>query len=343
MAHRYLIVLILVLFSCSEIGVEKESHADEAVMSEPVFSSNGLNISVHEDRLIMRDPYREKKLMSLDLPVDRIALSSTTQLIYFQALDALEHVIACPWLDFVSDEEIQERRAQGHVLDITKGAGLDLERIISIDPDVFLYDPRESEFIPRLEEADVFCLPFMEYLETEAATRASWLELVGLLCDKRTKARDLTESIRNKYDLLKQVNTDNRPKVLFGSYYQGVWSAAGGGSLIAGMIEHAGGDLIVDGEAKASIDLDPEQFFTLLQEADFIGMIQQGEITRKAWLELDPRMEEQMIEDKVIFYCNTLEADYFGKGMLEPHIMLKELTEIFSGEQEVTSYFQIAE
>ncbi len=338
----YLLALSL-LVSCVTAEVESDRLAVELETSIWDFENKHLRMSLKNGFLTLDDSFREDEPVRHELAIERIVLSSTTQLVYFQSLDALDKVVGCPWLDFVQDEEIQEQRARGKIIDVTKGAGLDLEKIISLDPDILLYDPREMDLVPRLEAAGIICIPFVEYLESKPIDRVMWLDLVGVLCQKKELAFELSDSINAAYTVLEQNDSPARPQVLFGSYYQGVWSVSGGGSLISQMIRDAGGELVIQGEESSSVDIDSEEFFELLEKSDHIGMIQQGQLSREEWLALDPRIDDAMIEDKVIFYCNTLESDYFGRGVLEPHIMLNELKEIFFGEASSGRYFQIAE
>jgi iron complex transport system substrate-binding protein len=336
--------IVIIFFGNSCFLDDSLGQKESQVLHEPtVFERAGFRIAKTETGMAVEDPFRASSISKVVVPSSRVILSSTTQLCYFQALDALDLVVGCPWLDFVKDTVIQQRRELGLLHDVTKGASLDLERVISLRPDVLLYDPRSMDIVERLENAGVRCIPFFEYQETDPLDRLAWLDLIGLLTAREEAATLIFDSIQTAYKSAQVVIDEVKPKVLFGSFYQGVWSAAGGASLIARMIEDAGGEYIIPGNESAAVDLDLEEFLHVLAEVDFIGMIQQGELSRKDWLALDPRIEKSMIEDKVIFYSNTLESDYFGKGILEPHIMLADIVSIMNGEQKEHGYFQLAE
>ncbi len=337
-------ILVLLLANSCFLDNSMDQQQNYPGADKPAaFERAGLRIVKTEAGVAIKDPFRESHLSDLALPVSRIVLSSTTQLYYFQALGALDQVVGCPWLDFVQDTVVQQRRKMGMLNDVTKGAGLDLERVISLHPDVLLYDPRSMDNVERLEDAGVHCIPFFEYQETHPLARLSWLELIGVLTAREREAMLLSDSIKTEYKRVRVARDDLRPKVLFGSFYQGVWSASGGASLIARMIEDAGGEYVIHGNESAAVDLDLEELISILTEVDFIGMIQQGELSREDWLALDPRIEESMIQDKVIFYTNTLESDYFGKGIVEPHLMLADIAAILNGQHKEQGYFQLAE
>lgn len=339
----FLISILWLGMSCTSGGSEEKELPPSTLDYTSSFERESFRALKTERGVSIQDSFRESDLTELELPVQRIVLTSTTQLYYFQALGVLTHVVGCPWLSFVKDRKIQERIIRGVLSDVTQGAGLDLEKIMALRPDVLLYDPRRMDIIERLEDAGVLCIPFFEYQETDPMDRSAWLELVGMLTGKEEEAMLLTDSIKTNYEANKVMLKVQAPRVLFGSYFQGVWSAAGGGSLIARMIEDAGAEYVIEGEETAAVDLDLEEFIGLLATIDYIGMVQQGQLSRQEWLALEPRIEKSMIQDKVLFYTNTLESDYFGKGVLEPHIMLQELNSILSPEPRNGRYFQIAE
>ena len=342
-AILFSITLLLLGISCSLGSSEVKEQSSDTPEYASAFERPGFRVVKTDRGVSIEDSFRESSVTELELPLNRIVLSSTTQIYYFQALGVLDQVVGCPWLSFVKDSEIHDRLTKGVLRDVTGGAGLDLEKIISLRPDVLLYDPRSMDIVERLEAAGVHCIPFFEYRETDPVARSAWLELIGMLTSKEGEAMMIVDSLQTYYQTNKVTLEGPAPKVLFGSYFQGVWSAAGGGSLIARMIEDAGGDYVIEGEESAAVDLDLEEFISLLADVDFVGMIQQGQLNRTDWLALDSRIEKDMIQDKVLFYANTLESEYFGKGILEPHIMLQEVKGILSGGQINGRYFQLAE
>lgn len=345
----FLSVVHFFLSGCSDPSVpDSKDTASRAQKRNSIFERKDLRVeSTSSDLSLIISQHSVSGDMvteEIEIPKRRIVLSSTTQLHYFKSLRSLRSVVGCPWLSFVKDEEVKDLLAEGAMRDVTQGAGVGLEEVLACRPDLFLYDPREAGIVPRLREAGIDCVPFFEYMDTSPVERASWITVVGAFIGKRELAHEVIEEIHSKY--MAQLNQENdsdslKLKVLFGSFYLGKWSVAEGGSLIATLVKDAGADYIIDGDGSGSRELDLEEFLSISSGIDALGMIHHGEMSWESFYSLDDRLKGMIPDSMEIVYCNTETRDYFGQGIMEPHMILMDLkAEFRDWVSREKSYFQ---
>jgi len=73
----------------------------------------------------------------------------------------------------------------------------------------------------------------------------------------------------------------------------------------------------------------------MISGADYFGKViyRESGVKRNDFLEEQNRFELlKSFDDSRLFYCNTAQTDYFGRGIMEPHLMLQELIRIFHPE-----------
>ncbi len=332
------IVVFMLLISCGEqidAGRSKEGGSHSGSL---LFQRDGLIVMVDSSRsfldCVVVDGLKfvEERI---EIPAGRVVLSSTTQLHYFMLIDQLPVVVGCPWLDLVKDDEVLRSVDSGEMVNVTKGAELDLEKIIACRPDVFLYDPRDASIVPRLRSMGISCLPFYEYLETDPLKRLEWIQVTGALAGDRQASEVALMRVQDEYDRTRDEfpNLDGHSKkVLFGSFFQGKWSVAGGESLLAEIIRDSGGEYALNDGEVGSTEIDLEEFLVLIESIDVLGIVNHGHLSRSGLISLDDRLEGIGLDSKELVLCNTAESDYFGKGVVEPHIMLMELKLLLRGK-----------
>jgi hypothetical protein len=118
--------------------------------------------------------------------------------------------------------------------------------------------------------------------------------------------------------------------VILLSFYQGTWSAAGPESLMADLIRDAGGEYALKGTGVENVNLDIEELMTVLPSLDFIGVVHGGELTREDILDWDSRLNREILDSLQFFFVDTYQKDYFGKALLEPHLLLADISQILS-------------
>ena len=146
--------------------------------------------------------------------------------------------------------------------------------------------------------------------------------------------------IEKEYNKLKQKaqNINNKPVVLSSLPWKDVWYIPGGNSFQARLIEDAGGDYLwKNNESHESIPLSIETVFSEAQNADI--WINTGTAdSNKQILGVDQRFENfKSLKNKQIFNNNNKLSvnggnDYWETGIVQPHIILKDMIKIFHPE-----------
>jgi len=135
---------------------------------------------------------------------------------------------------------------------------LNLEKIISLEPDLFLsYGGFQTKDIPRLRELD------FKVLLIEAESLAEMLhsiELIASACGIPEKGRELITDLQERISVITNLSAIipeiQKPKVFTGSSYETIWSP-GNGTLFHELITLAGGLNIV-GNQQGWVPISPE-------------------------------------------------------------------------------------
>ena len=87
--------------------------------------------------------------------------------------------------------------------------------------------------------------------------------------------------------------------------------------------------------ATGTIQIDFEVITKEAQTADFwfVSIGQEKTLRKNDVVEWD-RLHENIkpLKKGNILYCNSLAVDYFGRGVMEPHIILKDFVHFFKGD-----------
>ena len=259
----------------------------------------------------------------------RLAVLSTTYLPYMSTLGSAHRVVGAVHLDHVRDAEMLKRIARGTVTDIGTADGVDREAIVALAPDLVLGYP----FGRTTGEGDIAGVPLVlvaEYLEPHPLGRAEWLKFFGALLGKEHEADSLYAGIARRYaDVMAVADTIDRPKVLFGSQWNGQWWVPPGNSYMAQMIADAGGDYVfADLQGKENIAVDMETILARANDADAWGMI--AEKPRHPVVDDFTGGDQRLVGLKAVrennlFLGNTSRSDLFGQAIIEPDILLAEL------------------
>lgn len=326
---------IVLLVGCAPQG--NDHHAVQGMESKPLVAQHFTVFTVPDGHrlLVFGDSAHTDTIGDLVVPkggLQRIAVLSTTHLPYLSTLSSVDRVVAAAYLERVRDAATKERQAAGQVMEIGTADGVDREALIAVAPDVLLAYPFGRSGADTTV-AGVPLLMIAEYLEPHPLGRAEWLKFFGVLVGKTGLADSLYTGIAERYEAAKaNVQGDLRPKVLFGSYWNGQWWVPPGNSYMAQLIEDAGGDyLFRDRRGKENIAIDMETMLTLGGDADNWGMI--AELPSPAGIvdftQGDARLEGlKAVRNKSLFIGNTASSDLFGQALVEPDVVLRELREI---------------
>lgn len=274
----------------------------------------------------------------LAVPLDRVALMSTTHASFIAALGALDAVAGVAHAERLLEPDLAARRDSGRLMEIGSADGIDGERLLALGPQLLFTYPYGQEG----KEGTYRSTPALqvgEYLEEDPLGRAEWLSVFGTLFNKEALADSLFQGIVSRYGQVRaQVRTDEPgPYVFFGSSWRGKWSVPSGNSYMARTIKDAGGRyLFADSIASGNIDIDLETVLMAGVKADLWGRVMYLDRQVKASdvADDDPRiMALPVIEGHHCFFANSAKSDLFGRATLEPDVVLADLFSIFHPRQ----------
>lgn len=353
----FFLVGLFVLMACgpNPDGQEQRSHSGNSWAEGFQFYEDD-----NESGIIFRDVNNQSQEMSRwarlkkkGTPIEGVyyidelptlGAQGTTQMAMLEAMEALDALTCAAYIEYVKSEEVLRRYNQGMITDISGEGEIDFEKLVKADPDILLVYPYGYESEKKFEDAGIPSLPIMEYQEEHPLGKAEWIKVIGWLTDRESEAEDLFEDIQEKYLAIAKMKPMKQAPVVFtGSYSSGNWYAPGAKTSMAQFIRDAGGVyLFEDHQVRQNVSIPFENLYIQALEADFWGKIiyEEGELTKEQLRVNDERFTElPAFKKDQVFYCNAAETDYFGMGVLEPHLILEDLIAIFNLEDKTSHYF----
>jgi iron complex transport system substrate-binding protein len=289
-----------------------------------------------------KPPSHYLKAVMIPVPVERIICTSTVDIAFLDFLGATDKIVAVSNSTYVYNKNVQERVAQGAVIDIGGNNIIDYERALTTNADVALvYSIGDQKAYQKFNEMGVPAILLSDFMEKTPLGRAEWAIFVACLLGKEVEAQEKCAQIAAKYQALqaKVKNYAKKPTVLTGAVYKGTWYIAGGKSLMATLIRDAGGAYLwAENESLSGVPLDFEAVYAKGLNAD--RWINMSNWTNKADL---GQSEEKYQDFKAFqegqlynFYKRVTEnggVDIFESGIVKPHLVLKDFVHLLHDEQ----------
>jgi len=341
-----LISFLCLLASSCQPGQKSTVDTDD-FKSVEVKHSRGLRIWKKENflKIQVRNPQDTLQVIgtynfklssdTADIPFKAFAVGSTTIASFFQKLNINDQISGLTFTNLVLNSDLKSRVDSGHIAELTSAGELDFEKVLALDPECFLtYSPGSSN-LDRIQEQGIHVYAMPEHLESTPLGRAEWIKMIGCLSGNLEESIEAFNEIESAYLKLKSraALVSQIPQVFTGSRYRDHWYAPGNESYIAAYIRDASGQYTFrDIEGHGSAELDMEAALKQMSQADYWGMVvsQDSAFTIDQLVEKDERYRNfPSVKSGNIFVCNSKKADYFGDGVVEPHLVLADLIAIF--------------
>jgi iron complex transport system substrate-binding protein len=250
-------------------------------------------------------------------------------------------ISACSDAKLICDSELYQSYLEGSVVDLGSTHLINAEMIIDHSPDLvlkYIYGAKEAAD-EKLIEAGLSVAYNLEFMESHPLGRAEWIKFVAAFFNKDELADSIFSNIENEYIKLVDLSSmqKNRPTVLDGSSYKGVWYTAGGNSYSAKLYADAGAEYYWRSDSnKGSIPVSFETIIDKQSDADYWFGPSTG--TREDLLKIDKRYIKlkPFREGSVYFFGKKVNPhgglDYFESGVTRPDIILKDLIWVFHPE-----------
>ncbi|UCS93457.1 ABC transporter substrate-binding protein [Echinicola marina] len=281
----------------------------------------------------------------IDADVQKIILTSTTQIPHLDRLGISDKLIAFPNLDLISSKKIRQHIAKEQVQELGGGAKFNIEKIIDLQPDLVVISTLGDNMkdLQLLSKAHIPNVINGDYLEQHPLGRAEWIKFTGALTGQLEKATELYNEVKSTYENLKKsiemADLDSIPSVLSGNMYKDIWYAPSGNNWGAIFLKDAGSEYIFKEDlSSGSLQLSYEYVLDKGINADV--WISTAEFTDLESMEnADHRYTQFNAFQKGQVYTFSLTRgptgglEYFELGYSRPDIILKDLIKIFHPEQ----------
>ncbi len=224
----------------------------------------------------------------------------------------------------------------GKIITLGSTKNLDQEQLVALGPDALFipYTRTALELHDKLIELSIPVLSITSHKETHPLGKAEWLKFFGVLFNRTPEADSIFRGIEDDYLQTKQryQGQHNKPKVMAGYARRGSWIAPGGKSYFARLLEDAGADYVfAENGDSGNITLSFERAHELGQQADYLFFISMGPVKWELIRAREPLINDwqSVTQGKVFSNDGSINAqggnDYWGKGFLAPHVILKDL------------------
>lgn len=292
--------------------------------------------------LVWEDPEATPDINGFDavikLPVDKVVLTSTTQIPHLDYLNCTDLLVGFPQLDLISSDQARKRIASGQVKDLGSGAQTNIEQVIDLAPDWMMISTlgEDLKYLDLLKKADIPAILNGEYLEQHPLGRAEWIKLTGTLTGRYEEAEAAFAEIVSAYGEAVQAVSDvhRKPTVMAGVMYKDIWYVPGSDSWGARLLEAAGGKYVFEEQkGTGSIQLNYEYVLDEAEDAEFwLGASDYTSLAAMA--KADPRYKHFKAFQQGNVYTYTLKKGptggiaYFELGYLRPDLILKDLIKV---------------
>ncbi len=282
-------------------------------------------------------PETNNEVSLIPYPLTSIVCTSTTHLAFLERLQALDLLVGMSGTNYVYSPSARSRIENKKLIEVGNESDLNYEKIIRLAPDaVWTYSIGPTKVNKKLKDLSQRPVVFAEFLDHSMLGRAEWIKLVGLLIGKFEEAQVIFSQIEKEYLAIQELpKPNNRPTVLTGMGFEGIWYIPQGDSYVAHSIEDAGGDYIwADQPGQGSLSFDFEKVYAKGKDAKI--WINVGQVNSLSDLEkADSRYSLfKAVDLKSVYNSNARVSakggwDIYESGIVYPEIILKDLTKIF--------------
>jgi iron complex transport system substrate-binding protein len=275
----------------------------------------------------------------ITVPINSIAVTSTTHLAQLEALNQLDRLVGFSNPDLIYGDAIKADLVARKVATIGADSTINIEQLIALNPDIIsiygLGDASDSQ--PKLKAAGLRPVLQAEYMETHPLGRTEWFKTMAMFFNQEAEATQLFDRIVQNYQWVasQAQAARSKPTVLTDAQYQGTWYVAGGKSYVAQYLKDAGANYLwADNDSTGSVPLSFETVYAKGRNADVWLNVNQDWKTLDTLLKADERYANfKPVKTGRIYNNNGRmndlgSSDYWQSGLMHPDVILADLATI---------------
>lgn len=283
-----------------------------------------------------------KQFTSIQIPIQKIIVTSTTHIPSLEMLGVENTLVAFPSLNYISSETTRERIEQGKVREIGKNNSLNTEVILDLNPDAIVGFSVDGDLkaYKNLEKSGQKIIYNADWTEKTPLGKAEWIKFFGALYDKKEKANADFEEIEESYNKAIELaqKTETKPAVFAGAIFEDQWYLPQGNSWAAQFLKEANGNYLwSDTEGTGSLALSFETVLDKAKDADF--WIGPGQFTSiDEIVKNNPNYKYfKAVEDKNVYSFSSKKGKtggviYYELAPNRPDLVLKDIIKILHPE-----------
>lgn len=267
-------------------------------------------------------------------PLKKLIITSAIHYNFLEELNSENIVKGACDIEYIKKAQEKSIKSMGNTI------SPNIEEIIMLEADAIISDPITGQNVNRFEKSNTLNLFLPDYTELHPLGRAEWLKVYGLLTNKEALADSIFQERVKAYNNIKinTIDSLSSPSIFMDLKYQDSWNIAGGKSYMAQLIKDAGGSYIwKDNESTTFLPLSFEAVFDKAHDADFwlIRYFSDKDYTNNDIYNIyKPYSEFKAFKTKNIFGCNTSKKTFYEDQPTKPHLILKDLVQIFHSNKE---------
>lgn len=296
---------------------------------------------VHRDSVVP-DDMPEGQLIRV--PVESAVVYSSVHAEGLHEMLADNTIKGVTGAEYFTQPDMRKRIESGDVQALGSAEAPDLERMLTLMPDVVMLNVYQGAEMGGVERSGLPVIKLVDNMEVSPLGKAEWIKLYGALTARLDRADSIFNAVRSEYKSLvgKASESQRKPKVMTENMYQGIWYVSGGKSYQARMIADAGGDYLwKDDTQNGSLNLTFEEVLERAHDADIwlMRLFGQDVSKRGLYAENERYAMFKPYKDGNIFYCNTAVTDIFALSAFHPETLLREYVGIFHPELKIKPRF----
>jgi iron complex transport system substrate-binding protein len=283
-------------------------------------------------------PAHDAATQVIIIPAARIVCTSTTHLPLLDYLGATEKLVGFPTTDYISSEKMRQRVDAGAVTELGIDNGMDLEKLISLKPDMVMGYSMSSDLgqLKKIKELGIPVVTNSEYLEEHPLGRAEWIRFMALFLGKEEMADSVFQAIEAEYlnTAQRAAQQSTKPTVMSGVLYGDGWFMPGGRNYAARLLGDAGCQYLWAADStQGFLELSFEAVYARAATADlWIGVANFKSLDELKVAEPRYALFNAFEKEQVFTYDKRHGAkggsEFLELGYLRPDLILKDLVKI---------------
>ncbi|WP_300438879.1 ABC transporter substrate-binding protein [Christiangramia sp.] len=278
----------------------------------------------------------------VEIPVQKIVVTSTTHIPALEALDEENTLMGFPGLNYISSEKTRALIDKDSISELGQNENINTEVLIDLSPDVvvgFAINASNKSF-ETIQKTGIPVVYNGDWTELTPLGKAEWIKFFGALYGKQEKAEEIFQNIKSEYNAAKELakSAGSQPKVISGSMYNDQWYMPYGNSWQAQFIKDANANyLYSETRGDGSLSLSFESVLEKAEDAQF--WISTGQFTSYEQLfnESDHYKRFKAVQNKNVYSVSLSKGAtggiiFYELGPHRPDLILKDLITIFHPE-----------